>query len=119
MREICLVRMDKTRPALVLTREAARGAMTKVTVAPITGTIKGLSSEVAVGPGNGLDHHCVVSLDNVLTVPVGALGAHGRLSQSRTGEAAGASCRPGIRPRRAASRIAHGGMSVRQWMLDN
>ncbi len=74
MREICLVRLDKTRPALVLTRDAARGAMTKVTVAPITRTIKGLSSEVAVGPGNGLDHECVVSLDNVLTVPVGMVG---------------------------------------------
>lgn len=48
--------------------------MTKVTVAPVTSTIKGLSSEVGVGPGNGLDHDCVVSLDNVLTVPVGALG---------------------------------------------
>lgn len=74
MREICLVRLDKTRPALVLTRDTARGAMTKVTVAPITGTVKGLSSEVAVGPGNGLDQECVVSLDNVLTVPVGMLG---------------------------------------------
>ena len=74
MREICLVRLDKTRPALVLTREAARGAMTKVTVAPITSTIKGLSSEVLVGPDNGLDHDCAVSLDNVLTVPVDALG---------------------------------------------
>lgn len=48
--------------------------MTKVTVAPITATIKSLSSEVRVGPDNGLDHHCVVSLDNVLTVPVNALG---------------------------------------------
>lgn len=74
MREICLVRLDKTRPAVVLTREAARGAMTKVTVAPITSTVKGLSSEVAVGLANGLDHDCVVSLDNVLTVPVAALG---------------------------------------------
>ncbi len=74
MREICLVRLDKTRPALVLTRDAARGAMTKVTVAPVTSTIKGLSSEVRVGPDNGLDHDGVVSLDNVLTVPVGALG---------------------------------------------
>ena len=74
MREICLVRLDKTRPALVLTREAARGAMTKVTVAPITSTIRGLSSEIAVGPANGLDHQCVVSLDNVLTVPVATLG---------------------------------------------
>jgi mRNA interferase MazF len=48
--------------------------MTKVTVAPITGTAKGLSSEVPVGPDNGLDHDCVVSLDNVVTVPVRTLG---------------------------------------------
>jgi mRNA interferase MazF len=74
VREICLVRLDKTRPALVLTREAARAAMTKVTVAPIATTIKGLSSEVRVGPGNGLDHDCVVALDNVLTVPAERLG---------------------------------------------
>jgi mRNA interferase MazF len=74
LREICLVRLDKTRPALVLTRGNARGAMTKVTVAPITTSIKGLSSEVLVGPDNGLDHDCAVSLDNVLTVPVAALG---------------------------------------------
>jgi len=74
VREICLVRLDKTRPALILTREDARSAMTKVTVAPITTTIKGLSSEVRVGPHNGLEQECVVSLDNVLTVPVSTLG---------------------------------------------
>ena len=69
-----MVRLDKTRPALVLTRDGARPAMTKVTVAPITTTIKGLSSEVPVGPANGLDDDCVVSLDNVLTVPKNLLG---------------------------------------------
>ena len=74
MREICLARLDKTRPVVVLTREAARAAMTKVTVAPITSTIKGLTSEVGVGPDNGLDADCVISLDNVLTVPVAVLG---------------------------------------------
>lgn len=74
MREICLARLDRTRPVLVLTREAARHAMTKVTVAPITSTVKGLSSEVSVGPRNGLDHDCAVSLDNVLTIPVDRLG---------------------------------------------
>lgn len=74
MREICLVHLDKTRPALILTREAARGAMTKVTVAPITSTVKGLSSEVRVGPDNGLDHECAVALDNVVTVPRERLG---------------------------------------------
>ena len=74
MREICLVRLDKTRPAVVLTREAARAAMTKVTVAPITSTIKGLSSEVLVGRDNGLGHDGAVALDNVITVPAHLLG---------------------------------------------
>ena len=75
MREICLVRLDKTRPALVLTREAARGAMTKVTVAPDHEHVQGLVKRSSgVGPDNGQDHDCVVSLDNVLTVPIDTLG---------------------------------------------
>lgn len=74
MREICLIRADKTRPALLLTREVARSAMSSVTVAPITSTVKGLCSEVLVGPANGLDHDCAVSLDNVMTIPVTLLG---------------------------------------------
>ena len=74
MREVCLARLDKTRPVVVLTRAAAREAMTKVTVAPITSTVKGLSSEVPVGPAEGLDHACAISLDNVLTIPSSRLG---------------------------------------------
>lgn len=74
MRPVHLARLDRTRPVLVLTRELARPAMTRVTVAPITTTAKGLSTEVAVGPGNGLDHDCVVSCDNVATIPATALG---------------------------------------------
>ena len=74
MREICLAHLDKTRPVVVLTREAARAAMTKVTVAPITSTAKGLSSEVPVGRTNGLEHDSVISLDNVVTIPVNLLG---------------------------------------------
>ena len=84
MREICLVRLDKTRPAVVLTRDAARAAMTKVTIAPITTTVKGLSSEVRVGVPNGLDHDCAISLDNVITVPTALLGRTiGFLSQEQ------------------------------------
>lgn len=74
MREICLARLDKTRPVLVLTREAARPAMAKVTVAPITSTVKGLSSEVPVGVANGLDHEGAISIDNVVTIPAELLG---------------------------------------------
>ena len=74
MREIRLARLDKTRPVVVLTRDPARAAMIKVTVAPITSTAKGLCSEVPVGVENGLDHPSVVSLDNVVTIPVDLLG---------------------------------------------
>jgi mRNA interferase MazF len=40
--------------------------------APITSTIRGITSEVRVGPRNGLDHDCVVSCDNISTVRKGA-----------------------------------------------
>ena len=65
---------SKTRPVVILTRDAALHAMTKVTVAPITTTAKGLSSEVPLGTVNGLDQRCVASLDNIVTIPKGSLG---------------------------------------------
>jgi mRNA interferase MazF len=43
-------------------------------VAPITGTVRGLSTEVPVGVRNGLEKDCVVSVDNIVTIPVAALG---------------------------------------------
>ena len=74
MRPIHTARLDKTRPVLVLTRERVRPHLARVTVAPITSTIRGLSTEVQVGLPNGLDHACVVSCDNIVTVPVTSLG---------------------------------------------
>ncbi len=89
MREICLARLDTTRPVVVLTRRAARAAMTKVTVAPITTTIKGLSSEVRVGAGNGLALESVISVDNVVTIPAALLGrAVGFLNATQEAELA-------------------------------
>ena len=80
MRPIHLARLDETRPVLVLTRELVRPHLSRVTVAPITSTIRGLSSEVPVGPANGLDHLSVISCDNVVTVPTSTLGRQiGRL----------------------------------------
>ncbi len=59
---------------LILTRELVRPHLTRVTVAPITGTIRGLSTEVPVGPRNGLEKESVVSIDNIVTIPVEVLG---------------------------------------------
>lgn len=74
MRPIHSAQLDKVRPVLILTRELVRPHMRRVTVAPITTTIRGLSTEVPIGPPNGLDAECVVSCDNVVTIPKEALG---------------------------------------------
>jgi mRNA interferase MazF len=76
LRPIHIAQLDKTRPVLVLTRELVRPHLTRVTVAPITRTVRGLSTEVPVGRRNGLDQDGVVSLDNIVTIPVAALGRH-------------------------------------------
>ncbi|MGF1645623.1 MAG: type II toxin-antitoxin system PemK/MazF family toxin [Kineosporiaceae bacterium] len=68
MRTIASVQLDKRGPALILTREARLAASAWVTVAPITSTIRGLSTEVPVGVRNGLDHDSVVTCDLVTTV---------------------------------------------------
>jgi mRNA interferase MazF len=61
------------RPVCVLTRDAAISVLTSVTCAPITRTIRGIRSEVALGPEHGLAEPCVISCDNVITLPVDAL----------------------------------------------
>ncbi len=75
MRPIHVAQLDKTRPVLILTRELVRPHLTSVTIAPITTTIRGLSTELPVSVANGLDQPSVVSCDNITTIPVAALGA--------------------------------------------
>jgi mRNA interferase MazF len=74
MRPIYVARLDKARPVLVLTRELVRPHLTTVTIAPITTTIRGLSTEVPVDAANGLAEGSVVSCDNITTIPSSALG---------------------------------------------
>jgi mRNA interferase MazF len=68
VRPICKVRLDKLRPAAILTRPVAAGFLNSITVAPITSTILGLATEVPVGPSHGLEHDSVISCDNIVTV---------------------------------------------------
>lgn len=90
MHPIWLARLDKSRPVLVLTREEVRAVRELVTVAPITSTVRGLSSEIVVGKSNGLDHDSVVNLDSIMTIPrnllvrpVGALLEHQEVELTR------------------------------------
>ncbi|PWJ47130.1 mRNA interferase MazF [Quadrisphaera granulorum] len=74
MRTIAVVRLDKRRPALILTRPSKLHLLRWVTVAPITSTIRGISSEVRVGTRNGLEHDSVVSCDTITTIPTEDIG---------------------------------------------
>jgi mRNA interferase MazF len=74
VRPIHIAQLDKPRPVLVLTRELVRPYLSRVSVAPITTTSRGLSTEVPVGAVNGLTAASVVSCDNIVTVPAAALG---------------------------------------------
>ncbi len=57
------------RPVCVLTRDAAIEVLTAITCAPITRTIRGLRSEVEIGPAEGLPDESVISCDNLITIP--------------------------------------------------
>ena len=65
---------DKERPVLILTRRSALGYLARVTVAPITSTIRGVPSEVALGIEDGMKQPCAVNLHNVVTVATDGLG---------------------------------------------
>ncbi|MDQ3273502.1 MAG: type II toxin-antitoxin system PemK/MazF family toxin [Actinomycetota bacterium] len=57
------------RPVVVLTRDVAIPHLTNVTVALVTRTVRGIPSEVPLGPEEGLSYECVASCDNIHTIP--------------------------------------------------
>jgi mRNA interferase MazF len=58
---------------LLVTRTAAIGVRTAVTVAPITRTIRGIASEVPLGRSQGLRARSVANCDSLQTIPKEAL----------------------------------------------
>jgi mRNA interferase MazF len=65
---------DKARPVLVLTRASAIGYLSRVTIAPVTSTIRGVPSEVVIGTDDGMKQPCAVNLHNVITVAKAGIG---------------------------------------------
>jgi len=66
--DVWLARLDKTRPVVVLTRDPLGQVLRSVIVGPITSTVRGLSTEVSVGPSDGVARPSVVNLDNTQLV---------------------------------------------------
>jgi len=76
---------DKRRPVLVVTRSDAIPVLRRLVVAPVTRTVRGIPTEVALGEGEGLSADCAASFDNLqpinrhlLTERVGALALERR-----------------------------------------
>ena len=57
------------RPVVILSRDLVLPVRDRVTVAPISRTIREIRSEVAVGADEGLEHDSAVNTDEVLTIP--------------------------------------------------
>lgn len=70
---------DKPRPVLVLTRGSAIRYLSRVTVAPITSSVRGVPSEVVLDVADGMKQRCAANLHNLVTVAQESLGR--RLSQ--------------------------------------
>ncbi|MFP5317104.1 MAG: type II toxin-antitoxin system PemK/MazF family toxin [Acidimicrobiia bacterium] len=73
---------DMRRPVLVVTRSEAVPVLTSIVVAPVTRTVRGIPTEIALGGDEGLGVASAASFDNLqrvrrsaLTTKVGQLGS--------------------------------------------
>lgn len=71
---------DKRRPVLIVTRSEAIPVLRRLVVAPVTRTVRGIRTEIPLGPSQGLTHLSAATFDNLqpirrsfLTERVGAL----------------------------------------------
>jgi mRNA interferase MazF len=57
------------RPFLVMTRSAAIPVLHNVLAVPLTRTIRGIPTELALSPDDGVPTECAASFDNLRVVP--------------------------------------------------
>ncbi len=67
--EVWLAQLDKRRPVVVLTRDPLGHILHSVIVGPVTSRIRGVSTEVPVGPHDGVPRPSVVNLDHLQLLP--------------------------------------------------
>jgi len=59
---------------VIVTRDTAIPVLNQIVVALVTGTVRGLPTEVPLGSEHGLARESVVNCDNLFTIPKQALG---------------------------------------------
>ena len=67
---------NKTRPVLIITRDAAIPELNAVTVIPITTVIRNLPTEVFLSTGDGMPEDCVANVDGIQNVSKHLLFGH-------------------------------------------
>ena len=78
----------KKRPVLVLTRHGTIRHLSKVTIAPITSSVRGVPSEIVLGVDDGMKKRCAVNFYNLVTVGQRNLGRRvGKLGPEKMTEA--------------------------------
>jgi mRNA interferase MazF len=72
------------RPVLLLSRTSSFAYLTRVLIAEVTTTIRGIRQEVPLGRREGLSRACVANLDALRTIPLATLDSRvGRLAVGR------------------------------------
>ena len=66
---------DKKSPVVILTRDSVLEYLGEVTVAPITGTVRDIPSDVFLSKDDGMLRDCAVNCDHLQTVSKGKIGA--------------------------------------------
>ena len=64
------------RPFLVMSRPAAIPVLNSVLAAPVTRSVRGIPTELPLGPDDGMPTECVASFDNLRVVPKAHLVDH-------------------------------------------
>lgn len=67
--EVWLADLDKRRPVVVLTRDPMGRYLNAVIVAPVTSTVRGVSTEVELDAEDDIRRPSVANLDGVQLVP--------------------------------------------------
>lgn len=68
-------RPDKKRPVVILSRNSVIDYLGEITIAPITTTIRDISSEVFLSKGDNMPRDCAVNCDHIQTVSKGKIGS--------------------------------------------
>ncbi|MFH1140372.1 MAG: type II toxin-antitoxin system PemK/MazF family toxin [Chloroflexota bacterium] len=61
------------RPVVLLSRDEAYQQRRLAIAAPVTTRIRGIPTEVLLGPEDGLPRPCVANLDSLMTIPLRSL----------------------------------------------